>query len=191
MPAFLVETADDPVSRVDGSDMAVVFAATAADAKAMAQAKFSGDGNASWGAATVTEVIADPDLEGWRLRVRVAAPAGGPNVLDETYTGIASDAIDDMGAGIEALIDATGLTALYTDATQVLIVATGSGTDDLGDHTMLVEMLPPLALSAEPVAVPGFVTAQSDEGTDTDDLDCTFSADAYVVPNLVATGKQA
>lgn len=191
MPAFLVAASPSPVSRVNDSDMAVIFAADAADAKALAQARFQGDGNASWGAATVTQIIADPNLEGWRLRVRVCPPAGGTDLVDVTYTGVASDAPDDMGDGMVLLLNALAsiANASYTSATQVLIIAEGA-SDALGDHTVLVELLPPLALSADPVAIPGFISAgPTHEGASSADLNVTFAADAYVVPFLLATGR--
>ena len=192
MPAYLVSCGDEPVSRVDGSNMAVVFAADAADAKAMAQGKFSGDGNASWGAATVTELVEDPTMEGWRLRVRVTPPGGGPDAYDVTYVGIADDVLDDLGLGMEVLLDAAGLDSDYDISTQIMIVATGGGGDDLGDHTLTVEFLPPVDLAPEPIAVPGFIASgPTHEGAANAVLNVTFEADAYIVPQMFATGKQA
>lgn len=194
MPAFLVEASKSDVSqRVNRADGVIVFAADAADARAMAQARFSGDGNPSWAAATATQIVADPDYEGWRLRVRITPPTGSTpsaDLHDVTYTGAASDTMDLMGAGIEALLDAAGLTATYTSATQVLIAATGSGTDDLGDHTLTVEFLPPLTVAGDPVAIPGFVASgPTHEGVATANLDVTFEADAYVVPLITGVAE--
>lgn len=192
MPAYMVKASqNDVVNRVDGTDMVVVFAADAPDAKAMAKALHSGDGNASWDAATATQIAAASDYEGWRLRVRVTPPNGVADLYDFTYTGASSDTIDLMGAGMAALLNVP-LTSTYTGATQVLIVATGSGADDLGDHSVLVEMLPPLTQSKDPVAIPGFIASgPTHEGSATDDLNVTLEADAYVVPLVSGQGKQS
>jgi len=172
--------------------MAVVFAADAADARAMASSKYGQDGDPQWVNSTVTQVAADADLENWRMRCQVAAPAGEANVADVTVVGLASADMDDLGALLQTALNATASIAgaLYTSATQVLIVAVGSGGDDLGDHTVVLELLPPAAEHTGAVAVPGGVVSITHEGVSTADLTATLAADAYVVPNLVAVGKR-
>jgi len=190
MPGFIVKTPlNDAGNRINDTDMVMVFAADAGDARAMAKSLHSGDTNASWDDATVTQQAAAADYEGWRLRCRAAPPGGGPNAFDVTYTGAASDTMDLMGAGAEALLDAAGQTATYTGATQVLECA--DIADGIGDHFLLVELLPPLATSKDPVAIPGGVVSKVDEGIAAAILSATLAVDAYVLPLVGGQGKQS
>lgn len=173
-----------------GVNAILVVAEDAADAKAMAKTQFSGDSNAAWESATATAIVVATDMEGWRLRVQVLAPAGGTVEADVTYTGIGSDVLDDMGTAVAILLNATAniANAGYTGVTQVLIAATGAG-DGLGDHKLIVELYPPLP--ADTSEIPGFVASITDEGASNADISATLAADAHLVPGVPVLLKQA
>ncbi len=166
----------------NGADALIVYAADAADAKAIAKARFTGDSNALWDDAEVTAIAAGADLEGWRLRVVVYNDA---NSVDVTVTGAGSATIDTIGTlAAAALIAAT---AEYPDAAKIEDAAydTGSNvltiaetTDSLGDKTVRVELLPPIDGSyGDPkTAIPSFVTTVVDGGSSGDALTATLVA---------------
>lgn len=143
MAIFLVE-ALDALGKVDGVSSYLVEAADATRAKELCQSQNAGD--APWQSATVT-TIATPfaaDLAGWRYRIRVSKlPAGTePDDIDVSYTAIASDTNDLIGAALVPLINATKIDgANYTAGTDTLVVAAGS--DNMGDRTLRVETYPP------------------------------------------------
>jgi hypothetical protein len=61
--------------------------------------------------------------------------------------------------------------AAYTAGTNTLVIAAGSGTDDLGDLTVTVEFLAPSTVAgADAAPIPGFVGTITDGGSATDDL---------------------
>ena len=171
MPAYLVELDDGArFTLPQGADKMIVFAEDAADAKAFAKAQFTGDSNAAWDGATVTEIAAAADLEGFRLRIVIA---DADPVVDVTVTGASSATVDAIGALMETALNATsGISgAAYTAGTNTLVIAAGSGTDDLGDLTVTVEFLAPSTVAgADAAPIPGFVGTITDGGSATDDL---------------------
>lgn len=269
MPIFLVQAPrNDPVSRADGVNAVLVFAADAADARAMCQARFSQDGNASWNAATATTPAAGANLQNWRLRARAAAPTGGKDVFDETFTGLAAATMDDLAAGLVVLLNATAPVAASTYGNRVTaaaIVAGGTGytvsdtltlvggtgtaatlnvdsvsggvidgisvltrgaysatpgdpvsvtggtggddatfnltttnnvlevaalSDGLGDHTLVVDLLPPAVGHGDNVSIPGGVLSLVHEGIAAAVLDANLALDAFVVPLIANVLKQ-
>ena len=68
----------------------------------------------------------------------------------------------------------------------MLIVAVGSGGDDLGDKKITVDLLPP---GADSVPIPSGVVSVTDEGASTDDLSATLAADGFVIPQVMAQTK--
>ncbi len=184
MAAFLVELKDSHAGQ-RRADRVIVSAATAADAKAYAKAKFGGDSPAAWDDATVTtlaDVAANaPGLAGWRLRVAVL---GMSPAIDITVEGTgANDTIDEIAALMVTALNATVINnAAYTAATQVLTIASGAGGDDLGDKSTIVEWYPPSAEVEEDVAIPGMVVSKVHAGAAADPLTATFAADTYVKP---------
>lgn len=196
MASYLVQLADQGGRVLEGGMNAVVVEAEdAAAAREMAEFA-SGVDAADWANATVTELTAAADMQGWQVRVIVsdpAAAAGVAPVFDDTYVGMAADTLDSLGIGIAALLNVP-FTASYTAGTQVLVIATGSGSDDLGDHQVRIGFFPPGASTefGEAVqvgGVTGFVASVTDEGVNTADLDATFAADAYVVPSVPVLAK--
>jgi len=188
MAEFLVQLDANSSGRSleGGANVVIVVAEDAADARAMA-AFASGVDVAEWSTAqaTVTTLAVAADMEGWQLRATISTPAGATS-FDGTYVGIAADVLDDMGDGIAALLNVP-FTASYTGATQTLILATGTGTDDLGDNIVQVGLFPPGAptkMTGEISGVPGFVSTVTDEGITTADLTVVFAADAHLVPSV-------
>lgn len=191
MPAYLVQLPDQSGFTLQGGANTVsVFAEDAADARIMAE-RVSNVDAADWANATVTEVAEPSDLLGWRLRCQILDPSDGSVVQDFTYTGIASDALDDMGAGLAALFNVP-YTAAYNATTQVITLATGAGADDLGDQEVRVGMFPPdsdsdsgdLRLLSETNGVASAIDSVTDQGLSTADLEVTLSSDAWVVPGV-------
>lgn len=196
MASYLVELAEGQAGTLKANKM-VVSAASAADAKAFCHSQYGGDGG-DWSNATVTTLAdvasnADDALVGWRFHISVTSPAGAL-VADVTFVGDADDdTIDTIGAELATLLNATAsiANAAYVTATQVLTIASGAGGDDLGDHTVVVEVFPPIINDAggerenEDVAIPGFIASGPvHEQTATDPLSVTFAADTLVRPTL-------
>jgi len=186
MAEFLVQLPAEPGFTLQGgANSVVVSAEDAADARAMAGFATELD-VANWAAATVTTLAAAGDMEGWQLRITISTPDGLTVSFDGTYVGTAAQDLDDMGDGIQALLNVP-FTSSYTGATQTLILATGTGTDDLGDNVVQVGFFPPgvpTTMTGEISGVPGFVATVTDEGVAAADLTAVFAADAHVVPSV-------
>lgn len=167
----------------NGVDTVVVEAADATEAREMAASQFSGDSDAVWAAATATLIVVDPDFEGWTFRVKVTAPAGA-DLHDVSYVGVAADDIDEVGAALAALFVTAGLTATYTDATQVLEIA--DIADGIGDHEVTFSVIPPGGFTP---GVTSMVASHVDEGIAAAILSMTFVADAPAIPKVTALLK--
>ncbi len=191
MASFLVKLSDTAPSRVleNGFNAVVVIAEDAADARIMAETASTVDG-ADWAGATVTTLAEPADMLGWKVRVIVIDPAAVAGVVafeDVTYTGIATDALDDMGTAVALLLAANaGLTSIYATATQLLTVSDIG--DALGDHILLIGFFPPGAdttlVAGEIGGVVGFVASVVDEGIAAAVLTATFAADSHIVPSV-------
>lgn len=187
MAAFLVQL--DPVTGFtlhNGANAVVVEAEDAADARVMAGFASELD-VADWAGATATAIAAPADMIGWQLRCQVLEADGASIKADDTYVGIASDALDDMAAGMVILLNANAsiAAASYNSTTQVLTVA--ETTDALGDHLVQVGFFPPgvpTKMTGEISGVPGFVASVTDEGAGAAALAATFAADAHIVPSV-------
>lgn len=167
----------------NGVDTVVVEAADATEAREMAASQFAGDSDAVWLAATATLIAMDADFEGWTFRVIVTVPDGA-DLHDVSYVGIAADDIDEVGAALEVLFDAAGLTSTYTAATQVLEIA--DIADGIGDHVLTFSVIPPSGFSP---GVTSMVASHVDEGIAAAVLSVTFVADAPDIPKVTALLK--
>jgi len=173
----------------------IVSAADATNAKEICKAYWDGDSSPAWDAATATlcadvAASADDALVGWRFRIVVTSPAGAIVADVEKTADATDDNIDEIGTALATLLNATAsiANAAYVTATQVLTIATGSGGDDLGDHTVDIYIRPPATNDgADNCNVPGFIASgPTHEGAATDPLNVTFAADSYVVPTILA-----
>jgi hypothetical protein len=101
------------------------------------------------------------------------------------------------GLMVAALVD-VGLHAAFNNSTQVLTIA--SIADNIGDHKLLVEFIPPpeetpykassVGVTVQNgVAVPGFLLSQVDGGVAGAVLTATIVTDAYVIPNMIVKAK--
>jgi len=163
MPAYLVQLSKETPAKnlLNGKDAFVVFAANAADARAIAASYVQGDVNAQLAASaltTVTEIVADADMEGWRLRVVVH---DAPTPIDVTVTGGVADTVDDLGDAMVIALNADSQIAGAAYATPNLTIAAAG--DALGDKKVSVEMLPPVTY-ADPQPIPTFIGTITDEG---------------------------
>lgn len=186
MAEFLVQLVDTTGYTLQGgANSVVVSAEDAADARAAAGFATELD-TADWATAVVTTLAEASDMEGWQIRVTISTADGLTTSFDGTYVGIAADVLDDLGDGIQALLNVP-FTSSYTGATQTLILATGTGTDDLGDNIVQVGLFPPgtpTVMTGEISGIPGFVATVTDEGASNADLTVVFAADAHVVPSV-------
>ena len=187
VPPFIVQIDEDsPTARFNGTNTMVVFANSSADARAIAKAKFGGDADPAWDDAQVTEVVQATDAEGFRLRVAILDSSP---IVDVSVLGGPADQIDDLGLAMAAQLNLEPIIggAVYTVGTNVLIVAAGSGADDLGDRTLVVELLAP----SSNVAIPGGVVSITDQGASTDDLSTTLAPDTFLIPDVHMTAKRS
>lgn len=188
MPAYLVTLpAGGDFTLIDGKNAMVVVAHDATDAKAVAKSALGIDPDAPWAGATVTELAAAGDLEGYRLRVQLED--AGEVVVDITVEGQDTDGIDAIAADMVTALNATDLiaNAAYNSTTNTLTIA---GTDDaLGDHRAVVDFLLPEAQAPGAVSIPGFVGTITDEGSSGAAVTVVLGADARVVPTILAKVK--
>jgi hypothetical protein len=142
MPAYVVQiNREGGQSFTNGRDALLIYADSAAGAKSVAKNVKIGSGYSPemWDAATVTEIAAAADLEGFRLRVAIY-----DEDIDVTVTGAAGDDIDDLGTDMATALNAlpgTPVTASYDADTNVLIAA----VDGEVSGPWAVELLPPLS----------------------------------------------
>ena len=144
----------------------IIYADSGTEAIIAAKSYFSSAPPAMWAGATATAIAAGADLEGWRLRVLVDNVTTGVDLYDVTVTGAAAATVDSIAALMVTALEAAGgadLTPSYDSDTNVLTVA--AIADDIGDHRLTVQFLPPIATYGRPdYAFPSFVSTIVDEG---------------------------
>jgi hypothetical protein len=168
------------VTTQGGVDRCLVFAEDAAMALEMAQSLNSQGGNANWAAGTATAITAPTDFTGWRCQI-VISDTSNSEVVNVTYTGIASDGIDEIGDALVILLNATAPIAgsLYTGATQTLTIA--AIADGIGDHSVIVNFFPPASNGGQDVSITEYLSTLTDEGIAAADLTQVFVGDTVVV----------
>lgn len=161
MAFWIVET--DPAvggkSTVNGTKVQIVEADDAATARSLASGVQESD--STWSDATALDTSGESaaDYTGYSYRVVVAeATAGGTVKADVTHVGIAADDVDDIGAALVILLNATADIANASYAANVLTAA--AIADGLGDHKLTVTATPPGAFAP----VPELIGAIVDEG---------------------------
>ena len=142
MGIYHIQLTEDAKTFVEeGKDSAIVVAASAAEAKLVMKAHVGLPSDEAWADATVTEITEGADLEYWRCRISIYDTGAA---LVETVTVVA-DSGDDFDAIGNDLVTALNLTSSIAGAayaTPALTIA--ETTDTLGDHTVLIEFLPPV-----------------------------------------------
>lgn len=183
MPAYLVTLPDTAgQTLVNGCNAFVVFAEDPTAAENIVKDVFSGDSDALVTSATPVEIVEATDLEGFTLTVGINDPV---TPIEASYTAVANDVIDDIGAGIVTALIAAGVAnASYDSGTNILTAA--AIADGLGDNQLTVVMTGPNGNASQP----GFVGAIVDGGVEAAALTVALAADAYVMPQVVASLKQ-
>lgn len=187
MPAYLVSrdrTALPVAGGPDHTNVMVVHAADATQAKQMASAQYEG-GDASWSGATVTEIAAQSltSLVGWQFFVGVYKAE--EDDIEITYTAIANDSIDDVGAALVTALNATEIDgAAYDSTTQVLTIADAMD-DAMGDRAVIVRIAPP-GKNVHRSFIAQLVGTVTDEGMAAADLSVVLPADAAAFPLVYA-----
>lgn len=152
MPAFLVELPEvTGLSLPAGANKMVVFAADAANAKAMAAGHFEGDANALWqdASTTATAIVAatEAEMAGYSLFVQQIGAVGGDFVFraePDDSLAIGAVAINDGGVAtyiVDDILTAVGGTFQRAATFRVTSVNTGviDGIElvDPGDYSVL------------------------------------------------------
>lgn len=186
MPAFLVQLdlTKSGLTKKEKCDTIVVFAADATQAKQMASAHLDGDGTAWIANSTATEIVAGANWIGWTFRVTLVqkvAPFTVFGPFEVVGAGAALDTIDEIGAALVTLINATAINgATYTAGSNTLLVA--AIADGLGDYRLLVDIIPP----GKTESIASLVGTVVDEGIAAADVSVVLPADAAVVPLVAA-----
>lgn len=127
MPAYILKLAASSAAgpRYDGENAMLVHAANPSDAREVAKLHRAYDNDAVWGAATVTEVIAD-DGEALALTVTIDG-------TDFSTTGSAGDTVDNVGTALAAVIAATYAGTAYDAGTQIINIPSSAnlGTSEI------------------------------------------------------------
>lgn len=188
--AFYLVTAKSGNDLVNGVKNVVIEGNSSTEAKHLCDALVGSDG--AWSGATVTTLSAgaSTDYVGWKYRVVIGKSAAfpsaivGANVVDVSYTAVASDTTDLIGAALVTALNATAQIAgsAYNTGTNVLTVA--ETTDDMGDSTVRVEITPKGCL--EPLPAGDLYSALTHQGAHGAALKVTLTA-AAVIPTVVAT----
>ena len=187
MPAYHVTLNTEKVGMTlpDGADSLILFADDATMAKQLAQAHFN-FADAHWNSAyaTVTEIAAAADWDGWSFKVTVAP--GEASEISVTKVADATDnTIDEIAAALVILLNATSIDAAeYNSTTQVLTVA--AIADGIGDKELDVQIIPPNGTDG----VASLVGTIVDAGIAGAVLTVVLPADADDVPKLYGKATQ-
>lgn len=134
----------------NGVASALVQGDSSAIAKRAAAAYFEEDGN--WEGADAIDVFTSAyaaDLEGYLYEIKIGrhpdegSPADFSDLVVVRYTAVENDTADLVGAALVTALNATAeiAGAAYNTGSNVLTIAETS--DDLGDHTIQVNIYPP------------------------------------------------
>lgn len=178
MPAFIVQLpASAQFTLPEGADIQIVFAQDVANARAAAKAQFTGESDAAWDAATVTQIVAGTDLTGYELRAAILDSTPVVDLKASGALGVDSVALNDGGTAtylVDDILTAVGGTFTRAATFRVITVTTGVITAvelvDAGEYTVA-----PTPLTANPVTGGGGTNAT---------LDLTMATTAYA--NLFA-----
>lgn len=147
----------------NGKDKLIVSAESSAEAILAAKAALNLPSDEAWAASTATLLAHVTDLAGWRLHITVDTAAGA-SVADVTVTGVTVADFDSIAALAVIALNATASIAGAAYATPTLTIASGGGGDDLGDHVVAVEFLPPTTWDDPTIPFPLAVGTITDEG---------------------------
>ncbi len=165
MPLYMVRMADEGGgTKIGGYNTALVSADNATIAKSVAAARFAngGDVAAQWTAAVATELASPASLMGVTWRVLVQDPADDSVVADVSHTSLTTEDVDDAGAALVILLNATASIANSSYASNVLTIS--SIADAIGDMRVSVFCNAETVRHPEAIAVAGVWSTIVDEG---------------------------
>ena len=117
MPAYAVTLPYGPARTLkEGASVAVLFAATVADAKAAVKDLYADGADAQWANATVTEVAAALSFAGWNMNISVFEPDADPLFSLDICCSVAVAATGTLtfsGVGLDTQTVTTG-SKVYT-----------------------------------------------------------------------------
>lgn len=131
MPAYLLDLGDGPGRHLPGGHSKfVIFAGTAADARAVAKAAYDGDGGTKFDGATVTEIAVGADLTHADFQLSVNVLDSSP-VLELLTTGATGGAISAAvtagGSGYSANDILTCVGGTFTRAATFRVLTESAG----------------------------------------------------------------
>ena len=152
---------DAKIDLVEGKDTLIVSAESSAEAILAAKAFLHLPSDAAWAASTPVLLAHVTDLEGWRARISIYDTAAA---LLERVTVVAdsADGFDEIGADLVVALNLTTSIAGAAYATPALTIA--ETTDTLGDHTVVVEFMPPTSWDDPSIVFPAFYASLVHEG---------------------------
>lgn len=178
---FYVKVPEDAkTALVEGHDSLVVSAESSAEAILTAKAYLHLPSDAAWAAATPVLLAHDVDLLGWRARISIYDTAAAL-VEQVTVTAVTTDDFDDIGNDLVTALNATSSIAGAAYSTPNLKIA--ETTDSLGDHTVVVEFLPPITWDDPSITFPAFYGTLVHEGSSGDAL--TVVLNDVVAPTVL------
>jgi hypothetical protein len=127
----------------DGRTAAIVEADSEAAAKRIATAQDAGD--SPWATATQITANVAADYEGFTYRVKVSGDplvAGSADVVDVTYTAVASDTVDSIGAALANLMRGSAVEAAIADDGGAYTDETTEANEDTANDMTLFPSTP-------------------------------------------------
>ncbi len=162
---------DAKTSLVEGKDTLIVSAESSAEAILAAKAYLHLPSDAAWAASTPVLLAHVTDLEGWRAKISIYDTAAA--LLEQvTVTADSADGFDEIGDDLVVALNLTTSIAGAAYATPALTIA--ETTDGIGDHTVVVEFLPPITWDDPTISFPTFRTSIVHEGAGGAALSCNL-----------------
>ena len=162
---------DARLNLVEGKDTLVISAESSAEAILAAKAYLHLPSDAAWVSSTPVLLAHVTDLIGWRARITIS-DTSGDQVEQVTVTAVITDDFDDIGNDLVTALNATDSIAGAAYSTPALTIA--ETTDTLGDHTVVVEFLPPTTWDDPTISFPTFRTSIVHEGAGGAALSCNL-----------------
>lgn len=130
-----------------GNDSVIVWAEDATSAKGLASMAMSNDvPQAAWTAATATALVVGTEVEGWTWTVNLYDPVTPFTAISVSHTATTGQDVDDVGAALVTLLNATSPIAGAAFATPALKIA--ETTDGIGDWFAEVLVTPPSGVTS-------------------------------------------
>lgn len=164
---------------VAGHDALIISAESSAEAILTAKASLHMPSDAAWAAATPVLLAHDVDLLGWRCRISIYDTVAAL-VEQVTVTAVTTDDFDDIG---NDLVTALNLTSIAGAAYSTPALTIAETSDGIGDHTVVIEFLPPITWDDPTITFPAFWDTLVHEGAGGDAL--SVSLNDVVAPTVL------